>query len=126
MSNQPENSQPEDAARMARDLVRAAGRATLSTALAGDEWPFGPLVLTACSHEGAPLLMLSDLAEHARKLKADPRASLLYAAGPGGAAMAEARVSVLGRTAPGERSEEHTTELQSLMRRSYAVFCLKK
>src|SRR3546814_9458093 len=27
---------------------------------------------------------------------------------------------------PGERSEEHTSELQSLMRISYAVFCLKK
>src|SRR3546814_6803499 len=25
-----------------------------------------------------------------------------------------------------ERSEEHTSELQSLMRTSYAVFCLKK
>src|SRR3546814_2419346 len=28
--------------------------------------------------------------------------------------------------APGPRSEEHTSELQSLMRISYAVFCLKK
>src|SRR3546814_8590776 len=27
---------------------------------------------------------------------------------------------------PGDRSEEHTSELQSLMRISYAVFCLKK
>src|SRR3546814_1231261 len=27
---------------------------------------------------------------------------------------------------PGGRSEEHTSELQSLMRISYAVFCLKK
>src|SRR3546814_6038568 len=27
---------------------------------------------------------------------------------------------------PGLRSEEHTSELQSLMRSSYAVFCLKK
>src|SRR3546814_5697421 len=27
---------------------------------------------------------------------------------------------------PGARSEEHTSELQSLMRSSYAVFCLKK
>src|SRR3546814_5788615 len=27
---------------------------------------------------------------------------------------------------PGQRSEEHTSELQSLMRISYAVFCLKK
>src|SRR3546814_5979757 len=28
--------------------------------------------------------------------------------------------------APPSRSEEHTSELQSLMRKSYAVFCLKK
>src|SRR3546814_7704901 len=28
--------------------------------------------------------------------------------------------------AHGQRSEEHTSELQSLMRNSYAVFCLKK
>src|SRR3546814_2213544 len=30
------------------------------------------------------------------------------------------------RDAPLPRSEEHTSELQSLMRISYAVFCLKK
>src|SRR3546814_3367655 len=30
------------------------------------------------------------------------------------------------RPAPGVRSEEHTSELQSLMRISYAVSCLKK
>src|SRR3546814_8925196 len=29
-------------------------------------------------------------------------------------------------TRSGSRSEEHTSELQSLMRISYAVFCLKK
>src|SRR3546814_8824327 len=28
-------------------------------------------------------------------------------------------------SAPGHRSEEHTSELQSLMRISFAVFCLK-
>src|SRR3546814_6350932 len=32
----------------------------------------------------------------------------------------------LRRRLPAERSEEHTSELQSLMRISYAVFCLKK
>src|SRR3546814_6684446 len=32
----------------------------------------------------------------------------------------------LRRCLGGERSEEHTSELQSLMRISYAVFCLKK
>src|SRR3546814_4005773 len=31
-----------------------------------------------------------------------------------------------GRTGVQQRSEEHTSELQSLMRISYAVFCLKK
>src|SRR3546814_4176338 len=36
--------------------------------------------------------------------------------------LAMTRKSVGG---PGERSEEHTSELQSLMRISYAVFCLK-
>src|SRR3546814_3383999 len=30
------------------------------------------------------------------------------------------------RSGVGDRSEEHTSELQSLMRISYAVFCLKK
>src|SRR3546814_4916865 len=30
------------------------------------------------------------------------------------------------QTGLGQRSEEHTSELQSLMRISYAVFCLKK
>src|SRR3546814_3386626 len=31
-----------------------------------------------------------------------------------------------GQAVAGPRSEEHTSELQSLMRISYAVFCLKK
>src|SRR3546814_1387576 len=35
-------------------------------------------------------------------------------------------VHAAGLPDPGERSEEHTSELQSLMRSSYAVFCLKK
>src|SRR3546814_4536203 len=37
----------------------------------------------------------------------------------------DVRMAIRG-LAPGERSEEHTSELQSLMRISYAVFCLKK
>src|SRR3546814_3246650 len=32
----------------------------------------------------------------------------------------------VGDAAPADRSEEHTSELQSLMRISYAVLCLKK
>src|SRR3546814_5562361 len=36
------------------------------------------------------------------------------------------RTIELGAKGQAERSEEHTSELQSLMRISYAVFCLKK
>src|SRR3546814_8837530 len=38
----------------------------------------------------------------------------------------DAPVSGLTLSATGKRSEEHTSELQSLMHISYAVFCLKK
>src|SRR3546814_6536714 len=34
--------------------------------------------------------------------------------------------TLAGDVDPAQRSEEHTSELQSLMRISYAVFCLKK
>src|SRR3546814_8127489 len=40
-------------------------------------------------------------------------------------AMVRAFSTLLSRDEQG-RSEEHTSELQSLMRTSYAVFCLKK
>src|SRR3546814_5047197 len=38
----------------------------------------------------------------------------------------EGRKGVMLFVSAAERSEEHTSELQSLMRTSYAVFCLKK
>src|SRR3546814_1716303 len=40
--------------------------------------------------------------------------------------MKDRRVGSPGRQLRMLRSEEHTSELQSLMRNSYAVFCLKK
>src|SRR3546814_9935884 len=39
---------------------------------------------------------------------------------------ADAIAAAIDLIAAAERSEEHTSELQSLMRISYAVFCLKK
>src|SRR3546814_5056086 len=61
----------------------------------------------------------------------DPRAAglPLRARPPAGAAEAlrDRHPEALGKAwHPPSRSEEHTSELQSLMRRSYAVFCLKK
>src|SRR3546814_3813566 len=44
-----------------------------------------------------------------------------------GASTPSLRVETIDQRASGVgRSEEHTSELQSLMRNSYAVFCLKK
>src|SRR3546814_3607450 len=50
-------------------------------------------------------------------------ASPLRVQGPAGV---KAWQSINGDLTPAGRSEEHTSELQSLMRISYAVFCLKK
>src|SRR3546814_5279805 len=38
----------------------------------------------------------------------------------------KAKLLVIGHGSAKNRSEEHTSELQSIMRISYAVFCLKK
>src|SRR3546814_4152330 len=51
------------------------------------------------------------------------RSPCLPRARPGPDRSAGDRTPVCGATG---RSEEHTSELQSLMRNSYAVFCLKK
>src|SRR3546814_10913811 len=56
-----------------------------------------------------------------RELARKPRLGGAVGPQPVGARCLECR---LGRSAA--RSEEHTSELQSLMRISYAVFCLKK
>src|SRR3546814_10043038 len=62
-----------------------------------------------------------------------PASSVIHC--PAGAMNSRARALSLGvmdilsfaaSTSPPKRSEEHTSELQSLMRISYAVFCLKK
>src|SRR3546814_5262037 len=53
-----------------------------------------------------------------------PRSALSRPAPPARNGRGRSRSSASG--SPYDRSEEHTSELQSLMRISYAVFCLKK
>src|SRR3546814_2334784 len=66
--------------------------------------------------KGASVLVISHLGRP-KAGKLDPEASLTL--------VAAWLSNALGRTVQ-LRSEEHTSELQSLMRISYAVFCLKK
>jgi hypothetical protein len=44
----------------------------------GVGFPFVSLVLPALAPEGVPVLLLSDLSDHAKNLKRDPKASLLF------------------------------------------------
>src|SRR3546814_1859375 len=55
-----------------------------------------------------------------------PAKNFCEASRPRPAARATTRMIRVVRLNMAERSEEHTSELQSLMRISYAVFCLKK
>lgn len=99
---QPANHPPaETSASRARALMRATDRAALATAQAG--WPFASLVLAALDHDASPLLLISDLSEHARNIKADPRISLLFDGTQGlDDPLTGPRVTVLGEAAPVE------------------------
>lgn len=90
-------SEPSPAA-TARRLVRAGDRASLATTLVGEGWPYASLVLTACDHAARPILLLSDLADHARNIADDDRVSLLFDGTQGlDEPLTGARVTVLGR-----------------------------
>jgi hypothetical protein len=64
----------------ARKLLRAARAGTLATSLQGQ--PFASLVTPACAPDLSVLLLLSDLSEHTRHLRAEPRCSVLVTGAP--------------------------------------------
>jgi heme iron utilization protein len=66
-----------NAAWEARKLLRAARVGTLATAAAGQ--PFASLVTPAIAADLSVLLLLSDLSEHTRHLRTEPRCSVLIA-----------------------------------------------
>jgi putative heme iron utilization protein len=59
----------------ARKLLRAARVGTLASVADGQ--PFASLVTPACAPDLSLLLLLSDLSEHTRHLRAEPRCSVL-------------------------------------------------
>jgi hypothetical protein len=93
-----------------RRLLRGVDRAALATRLpegaqtpepGSGGWPYASLVLLAVDQTAAPLLLISDLAEHTKNIRADPRVALLV---DGTAGLADpltgARASLLGRAVP--------------------------
>lgn len=98
-SGPPSDAQPEPPhAESARSLVAATSvgsLATISVDVPG--YPFGSVVNYALDDQGCPLLLLSDLAEHTRNLKADARASLMATeSGQAGEALGLGRVTLVG------------------------------
>lgn len=88
------------AAQLARRLVRTARDAALGTLGPGGA-PHLSHVAAAGLADGAPVVLVSDLALHTRYLRCDDRASLLFVAGPGAGEGADtntrARLTVAGR-----------------------------
>lgn len=71
-------SDPVAHAIAARNLLAAASSGVLAT-LAADGYPYASIVEVLPTSEGDIVLLLSDLAEHTRNLKADGRVSLVVA-----------------------------------------------
>src|SRR3546814_52969 len=84
----------------------------------------------ASLHEAEDANVLADRWETLPKpLKSEPRVVIAYADRAAELRWEDASARSIEQALDArwdERSEEHTSELQSLMRISYAVFCLKK
>ena len=106
----------DDMPRTVRALLRAVDRASLATSLPGQPtaWPYASLVLVAVDHDLSPILLLSDMAEHTKAIKADDRVSLLFD-GTGGLdqPLTGPRATVLGRA---ERTADERLKARFLAR----------
>ena len=88
---------PSDA-ELARTLTAGQRQATLCT-LTADGYPYGSVVSYATDGGGAPLLLISELAEHTVNARGDDRVSMLIAATAprDGDPLGSARLTLLGR-----------------------------
>jgi hypothetical protein len=86
---------PPSGPRALLESVPAATLGTLSLRHAG--WPAASFTPFALDGDGAPLLLLSDIAEHTRNLEADDRACLFVQATPGPDLRQTPRLALYGR-----------------------------
>src|SRR3546814_10822191 len=104
-------------------MIRRPPKFTLTDTL----FPYAPLFRSVPASSRPPGMaddaFATEVSEGVRALTASAPGLVLVVV-----LLASTAVAQLGRllAIARERSEEHTSELQSLMRTSYAVFCLKK
>ncbi|MEQ8392361.1 MAG: DUF2470 domain-containing protein [Thalassospira sp.] len=78
-----DQTSPAASASDLRRMCRRSCSAVLATTAIGhkqvdDGWPVASMVVPAIDLDGAPILLISDLADHTRHLKADARLSMLF------------------------------------------------
>ncbi len=95
-------------AERARTLVTKLGTGTLCTmSIEPAGYPYGSFV-TFGLDDGAPVFLISALAEHTKNLNGDPRCSLLIAEPGDGDPLARGRVTLIGTAASLSRGEEES------------------
>lgn len=109
-----------EAAADARSLTRRALKASLASIAAGSGHPYASLITVATDASGAPIFLISALAQHTRNLSQDPRASILFdGTGAVGDPLQGARVTLYGRA---EKAAEEGVRRRFLARHSEAGF----
>ena len=109
-----------DPAAEIRHWLLSVTTATLCTLAAERDvlgWPFGSLAPFAVGRDGTPIVLLSEIAQHTKNLRRDPRVSLFvrdpHAAGD---AQASWRVTVLGRARALSAADEELEEIHARYR----------
>jgi len=102
-----------DPAKLARSLLRRRREGALATLMAGSGDPYCSLVNVASDFDGAPILLISQLAVHTKNILADPRVSLMLDERAEGDPLEGARIMLLGR------AEEVAASALKTVRRRY-------
>jgi len=120
----PRPDETKDPAAASRSLIRRSATAVLAT-LERDPagWPYSSLVQVAAAHDGSPILLLSNLADHTKNFSQDSRVSLLFDGTRGlDNPLTGARVTLQGRIrALGDSEPEARLKRRYLARHPEAV-----
>ena len=117
MSEMPTNA---ELAADARGLVRRALKAALATIASGSGYPYASLITVATEASGAPIFLISALAQHTKNLAGDPRASILFdGTSAAGDPLQGARVTLFGKA---EKVADEAVRRRFLARHPEAAF----
>ncbi len=120
----PRPDETTDPAAACRSLIRRSATAVLATIERDPTgWPYASLVQVAAAHDGSPILLLSNLADHTKNFTRDERVSLLFDGTRGlDNPLTGARVTLQGRIrALGDTEPEVRLKRRYLARHPEAV-----